>query len=109
MRESPFGFAYSWSELFSVRALAITVLVFQILGAGLGVTFKRFPDWFESLWFGGAVASFPGFLLGLYIQSILYPGTIEQNRVMLRRLGLVALLLSCAALALPVLGLVHAR
>lgn len=104
MKESAFGFEYSWADLQPVRALAITVVAAQVAGAAVGVLLPQFPHWFESLWFGAAIATFPAFLVGAVVQARLRPGSIGQNRVMVRRLGLIALLLSAFALAMPIFG-----
>jgi hypothetical protein len=104
MRESQLGFQYSWADLQPVRALAITVLVAQLAGALLGFFFAAQSSWFMRLWLGGALATFPAFLVGLAIQSRIRPGSIGENRVMVRRLGLIALLLSLVATFMPLLG-----
>jgi hypothetical protein len=108
MKESKFGFEYSWADLQPIRILVLTVLVAQCLGAAAGLAFPRFPHWFHSLWFGGAMATFPAFLLGAALQGRLRPDSLGQNRVMVRRLGLIALLLTAIAIAMPVLGFGHA-
>jgi hypothetical protein len=104
MRESRFGFQYSWADLQPVRALAVTVVAAQFAGAVAGFLFPRFAHWFESLWFGGALATFPAFLLGLVVQATVKPGSLSANVVMVRRLGLVAALLSGFAVAMPIFG-----
>jgi hypothetical protein len=104
MKESPFGFEYTWADLQPVKALAITVFFSQVAGAIIGLSLHRFPQWFESLWFGGAVATFPAFLVGLAIQSKVKPGSLTQNKVMVRRLGLIAALLTVFAFAMPLFG-----
>ena len=60
-----------------------------------------FPGWFENFWIGGALATFPGFLLGLPIQRRLRPEAIDENRVMVRRIGMVALILTLAGATMP--------
>jgi hypothetical protein len=104
MKESPFGFEYSWSDLQPVRSLAITVFGAQLIGAAIGLLVASHSSWFLKLWFGAAVVTFPAFLLGLVIQSRIKPGSIGENRVMVRRLGLIALLLSVVAVFMPQLG-----
>lgn len=104
MKESQFGFEYAWADLKPIRSLAVTVFAAQIIGALLGLEFADHAHWFHRLWFGGAVATFPAFLIGLPIQAYLHPGSIHENRVMVRRLGLIALLLSLAAPFMPLLG-----
>jgi len=101
MKESPFGFEYSWDDLQPVRPLFVTVLVIQVVGALIGLSIGYFPGWFENLWIGGAIATFPGFLVGMPIQTHLRPAAIAENRVMVRRMGLVALLLTLAGFTMP--------
>jgi hypothetical protein len=104
VKESQLGFEYSWADLKPVRGLAVTVAIAQVSGALLGVVLASHGQWFLRLWFGGAIATFPAFLVGLVIQSRLRPGSIGENHVMVRRLGLIALLLSLVALFMPMLG-----
>jgi hypothetical protein len=105
MKESQFGFEYSWSDMQAVRVLSRTVFTAQILGVILGFLFQRFPgEWFESVWFGAAVATFPAYLVGLVAQARCYPGSISANATMVRRLGLIALFLSTIAFAMPFFG-----
>lgn len=104
MKESRFGFEYTWADLQPIRALSVVVIGAQIVGGILGVVFPQFPKFFESLWFGAAIATFPAFLIGLAVQHRLRPGSLGENRVMVRRLGLIALALSAFALAMPVMG-----
>jgi hypothetical protein len=104
MKESQFGFEYTWEDLQPVRALALIVFGVQIAGGLAGLAFPQFPRWFESMWFGAAIATFPAFLVGLVVQSKLSPGSISENRTMVRRLGLIALFLSAFAIAMPFFG-----
>ena len=104
MKESQLGFEYSWSDVQPVRALVVTITAAQIGGAILGLLFASRSSWILNLWFGGAVATFPAFLVGLYLQAHIRPGSIAQNHIMVRRIGLIALLLSIVAVFMPVLG-----
>jgi hypothetical protein len=60
MKESPFGFEYSWEDLQPIRPLVVTSLVVQSLGAALGLWFALLPSQFMNIWTGGAWATFPG-------------------------------------------------
>ena len=104
MKESQLGFEYSWADLQSIRALAVTVILLQIAGLVLGLALAHQSTWLLRAWFGGALVTFPAFLLGLAIQSRVQPGGISENRVLVRRLGLIAFLLSAMAVGMPVLG-----
>jgi len=104
MRESSFGFQYTWADLEPVRPLAVTLSLVQVAGATVGLVFPLLPGWFESAWFGACVPMFPAFLVGLVVQSLRRPGSIAENGTMVRRLGLLALFLSSVALSMPMLG-----
>jgi hypothetical protein len=104
MRESHLGFEYSWSDLKPIRVLAVTVIALQLVGAAIGLALPRFPDWFESMWFGAALATFPAFLLGALLQARSTPGRLTEHKVMVWRFGLIAAALSAFALAMPLLG-----
>lgn len=105
MKESLFGFEYTWADLQPIRALTVVVIMGQIIGGALGVLIPPFSDWFKNVWFGGAVVTFPAFLLGLGVQARVKPGSIKENCVMVRRFALVAAFLTVIALAVPLLGL----
>ena len=104
MHQSRFGFYYTWADLQPVRALMIVVVGAQICGAVLGGLFAHQPTGFRSIWFGAAIATFPAFLAGVPIQSKWRPGSLAQNRVMVWRLGIVALLLTVAAIVMLFVG-----
>jgi hypothetical protein len=108
MRESAFGFSYSWSDLQPVRALAVTVLIAQIVGGAVGFAMARYPDWFDNLWAGGAIATLPGYVVGAAIQHHLKPGSLGENWTMVRRMGLIALLFTGAGFMFPPLAGTHA-
>lgn len=101
MEESPFGFEYSWEDLQPVRALAITVLVAQFVGAGLGWAVAAYSEWFLNLWVGAAFATLPGYVVGLLIQHIADPEALGDNHVMVTRIGLVAAVLSLMGFFAP--------
>jgi len=101
MKEYPLGFEYSWEDLQPIRPLYVTLLITMFLGSGLALWAAKSPSWFISFWTGGALASFPGFLLGLPIQIHLRPGSLGENRLMVWRLGAIALIFSVIALFVP--------
>jgi hypothetical protein len=101
MKESQFGFEYSGTDLQPIRPLYVTVLATMFVGSGLAMWSAKSPSWFVNFWTGGALGSFPGFLLGLPIQRRLRPGSFAQNRTMVWRLGAIALLFTVVALFLP--------
>lgn len=104
MRESQLGFEYSWADLQPIRALVLVVLAAQLVCMVLGLLYAPQGEWFHRLWFGGAIATLPAFVVGLLVQSWVRPGSIGQNVVMVRRLGLIAAVLSLVAFFMPQLG-----
>ncbi|MGB9149287.1 MAG: hypothetical protein WCB36_03490 [Burkholderiales bacterium] len=109
MKESQFGFSYSWADLKPIRALPITVFAAQLIGSLVGYEMHLHSGWFESLWTGGALATFPSFLAGLLVQARLRPGSLHENAVMVRRLGLITLSLTLMAVFIFMFGFGHAR
>ena len=75
MKESQFGFEYTWEDLQPVRTLVLCVLAFQIAGALLGLWIQNYGEWFSNLWAGGAIATLPGYLIGLIAQKTANPGS----------------------------------
>ena len=101
MKESPFGFSYNWADMQPVRPLIVTVLIFQIAGAIAGFVASVYPSWFANLWAGGALATLPGYLLGLLVQRQVNAQRIQEHIVMVRRLGLISLALTAAVFVFP--------
>lgn len=101
MKESQFGFEYTWEDLQPIRTLVVIALGFQVAGALLGLWVAKYPQWFANLWAGGAIATFPGFIVGLVAQWIKYPESLAENKVMVRRLGLIAAVLSLSVFVMP--------
>jgi len=101
MKESQFGFEYTWTDLKPIRALAVTVVIGELVGAAVSVAMATHASLFVNLWVGGALASFPSFLLGLFIQHRINPQAIGENRTMVRRVGLIALVISLVVFVMP--------
>jgi hypothetical protein len=108
MTETPFGFNYTWSDLKPVKILASTAFISQAIGAGFSYFSNHSPNWFESLWFGGALATLPGFLVGLLLQHMATPGRLSEHRVMVQRYGFISAALTAVALAMSYSGIRHA-
>ena len=101
MSDSGFKMSYSWEDLRPIHPLFVTTLVFQALGAAVGFFLQLGPTWFESVWLGGALATFPGFLVGIPVQSYFRPGSLALHKSMVIFLGAIALFLLIIALTFP--------
>jgi len=96
MDESQFRIEYSWEDLKPVRPLGVTLIAAQVAGCLIGLWLHTYPSFGANLWAGGALATFPGFLLGLLVQHRINTAAITGNMALVRRIGLIALLLSLA-------------
>ena len=104
MAQSDYDFEYSWEDLKPVRPLFVTLLVAQGLGLLAGLVFGRGGGWVERAFIWGAFATFLGYLLGLWVQAVMMPGSLGRNRVMVRHLGIGATFFGIFALLFPWLG-----
>ena len=91
-------------ELQPLRPLSMTLFAAQVVGIGLCWWIGKYPSWLDNVWVGGALASFPGYLLGLGVQRRLGPACMREQRTMVRRLGAAALILSAAVLSMVLFG-----
>jgi len=94
VKASTRGLWYDWGDLQPIRALALVVCAGQALGALAALLWARLPPGFESLWLGAALATLPAFLVGLAVQAGLKPGSLRENKTLVGRFALVAVLLS---------------
>lgn len=101
MKDNDAGFDHGWGQFQPLRALSLVIAAAQCAGAGLSLWVGHYPSWFENLWFGGALATLPGFLIGLAVQRHLNPNSVVVCRALVRRMGVVSAVLSLAALVVP--------
>ena len=101
MKESQPQFSYTWKDLQPVRPLVVTMLVLQILGGIVGLAAAVYPAWFANLWAGAALATLPGYALGLVVQLRVNAQRIREHAVMVRRLGLIAAVLTGFVFVFP--------
>lgn len=101
MNDNGAAFEFGWGQFQPLRALSLVIAAAQCVGAGVSLWAGHYPSWFENLWFGGALATFPGFLAGLAVQRHLKPNSVIVCRPLVRRMGMVSAVLSLAALVVP--------
>jgi hypothetical protein len=101
MKENEAGFQHELGEFEPLRALSIVIAIAQCAGVGVSLLVGHYPSWFENLWFGGALATFPGYLAGLAVQRHLHPNSLVLCRPLIRRMGMVSVVLSLSALVVP--------
>jgi hypothetical protein len=101
MNETKSGFEYNAGEFQPLRPLSLVIAAAQCVGVGVSLWVGHYPSWFENLWFGGALATFPGYLIGLAVQRHLHPNSLIVARALVRRMGLVSAIVSLAAFVVP--------
>ena len=101
MKENDSGFDVNLGDFQPLRALSLVIAAAQCVGVGVSLFVGHYPTWFENLWFGGALATFPGYLIGLAVQHQLKPNSLVVCRALVRRMGLVSAVLSLAAFVVP--------
>lgn len=104
MKESQFSFEYSEKDLEPVRPLFTTMIVVQVLAALVAAVRHWLPTLTENLVIVAFLAAFPGYLVGLYVQTIRVPGSLGHNKILVRRLGFIAAFLSANALVFFIAG-----
>lgn len=85
MDESQFRIEYSWEDLKPVRPLVVTLIAAQVAGCLIGLWLHTYTSFGANLWAGGALATLPGFLLGLLIQHRMSSAASERIAVCLGR------------------------
>lgn len=103
MAQPDYDFEYSWEDLRPVRPLFVTILAVQALGMFAGVLFGHGGIWVERAFVWGSMATFAGYLLGLWVQAVTMPGSLGRNRVLVRHLGLVSVFFGIFSLLFAVL------
>lgn len=101
MKANGSGFDRDGGQFQPLRALSLVIAAAQCVGAGVSLWVGHYPSWFENLWFGGALVTFPGYLIGLAVQRHLNPNSLIVCRPLIRRMGLVSAVLTLAAFVVP--------
>jgi hypothetical protein len=84
-----------------LKPLYAAMMVAQVAGAVLGLWLARHGTWFEDLWTGAALATLPGYLVGVQAQKRWSPANLLANAATVRRIGLAAVVLFLAVLLMP--------
>jgi len=61
-------FKKQWEFIRPIWKILVVILIVQIIGGAIGKASNIYSDLFMSIWIGGAVSSFPRFLLGFVWQ-----------------------------------------
>ena len=89
-----------WKMIKPIWRILLMVLIIQIVGGTSAATDDIYGHVVVDFWFGGAVSTFPGFLLGLIWQKISVKNFQKDFGVILF-VGLISLILSIAAFVMP--------
>ena len=107
-----YSWQYTWQYLKAIREIFVTTVIAQIVGSVIFLFIRLTElitlteDCFLDLWLGCALFTFPGYLAGVQIQVRIRPNSIEENKTLVRKTGLMALTLTVAAVFT---GLMHVR
>jgi hypothetical protein len=101
MNEKPPGSDFKRQDFLPLRALSYTIVVAQCCGASTALWVGHYPGWFENLWFGGALATLPGYFIGLAVQRSMSPNSLVVCRPLVRRMGMVSAILTLSSLVVP--------
>jgi hypothetical protein len=95
---------FSLSRLWAVRWLTGTLFAVQVACGIVGLFVA--PHWvpFQRFWLGGALATFPGFLLGLLLQFRINPSAIAEQRLTVWLLGVMTPFLTGYAIVMEIGG-----
>jgi hypothetical protein len=83
-------FTYSWGELAAVRPLRNTYVTFYASIGAAGFVLEPLGDRAASALLLGALACYPGFLLGLRSKRTENPSALKTEELMVWRVGFVA-------------------
>ena len=90
----------SYRSLWAIRwAVGTTIGADLILGA-LGLAVFSYPQPFVNFWIGGALATVPGYAVGLGIQRIRDPEALQAHRATVWILGAMSVVLFVIGLKL---------
>ncbi len=83
----------------SVWRIILAASLIQLIGGFSAIFISKYGSFFVDLWFGGAVSSFPGFILGLLWHSS--KKAIKDNLLVIGFLGFLSLMLTLSVFFMP--------
>ncbi len=82
-----------WQLIKPVWRVLVAVGVFQIIGGVIGLSTATYGFPFIDFWYGGAVATFPGFVFGVLWHMAKSEGTLQDYSLAIAFLGLISVCL----------------
>ena len=97
-------FKKQWEFIRPIWKILVVILIVQIIGGAIGKASNIYSDLFMSIWIGGAVSSFPGFLLGFVWQFNTDRASFKNRDTLYITLviDVMALVMTAIALFFPV-------
>ena len=89
-----------WQIIKPVWRILVIILIIQIVGGITAVSDNIYGHIVVDFWFGGAVSTFPGFLIGLVWHKFSVKDLSKDSGVILF-VGLICLILTIAAFVMP--------
>jgi len=90
-----------WEFVKPIWRIMLAVLLVQLVAGLTSIVIGRYEHPFLDFWFGGAVSTFPGFILGLLWQTYSSKETIKNNLLAIGFIGSLCLIVTSAAFFMP--------
>jgi len=90
-----------WELIKPIWRILLATMIFQIIGGIVGLSYPLYGMLLIDLWFGSAVSTAPGFLIGVVWQSINSPKIIRQNLLIVAIMGIMCVVLTISAFFMP--------
>jgi hypothetical protein len=85
------------AQLVGTWRIFLAICLVQLMAGAMCLGFRPYTDAFLSFWFGGAVASLPGFLLGLAWLRSARPEALVANRAVISLYAVCSVLMTVVA------------
>jgi len=90
-----------WELIKPIWRILVATILIQLVGGLTGLIFGKYGHPFIDFWFGGAVLTFPGFIVGSLWYKSVSTESIKDNLFAFSFIGLICLSLTTFAFLIP--------
>ena len=90
-----------WEWVKPIWRILLVVLIAQLFGGFVSIILAKYEHLFLDFWFGGAVSTLVGFVLGVLWQAYANRETIKDNFLVIAFIGVLSLALTLSAFFMP--------